>query len=101
MSKPISLEIQTIFSALGDQSRYQIYGLLHNHPGICVSELANQLGVSTSAVSQQLRILESSGLIRHIRAGKKVCYQVSQSFEGYQQISQIISMDKNLISRKE
>ncbi len=93
--------IREIFSALGDQSRYQIYSLLTIYPGICVSELASQLNVSIPAVSQQLKILENSGLIKHIREGKKVCYQVSQDFEEYQQISQIIRMDQKLIHNKE
>lgn len=69
--------LQTIFRTLGDPGRFKIFKLLLNHHEICVGEIARILGVSMPAVSQQLRILETSGLICKERMGQMICYKVS------------------------
>jgi DNA-binding MarR family transcriptional regulator len=46
-----------LFQALGEHRRFQLFCLLIDHPGLCVTEIAKVLGVSVPAASQQLRIL--------------------------------------------
>jgi DNA-binding transcriptional ArsR family regulator len=53
-----------VYRALADPNRLRILKLLRNmkHP-LCVNGIANMIGVSQSAVSQQLRILRQQGLV--------------------------------------
>lgn len=80
MSTPVKStshdKLQAIFNALGDPTRYQIVKLLIDKPELCVSEVANQIGISTAGISQHMRILESSGLVRPQRLGQKTCYRL-------------------------
>ena len=65
-----------MFNALGDQTRYKIVKLLKERPELCVSEVANQIGISTAGISQHMKILEQSGLVRPQRMGQKICYEL-------------------------
>ena len=65
-----------MFSALGDSTRYKIVKLLKTKPELCVSEVADKIGISTAGVSQHMKILEQSGLVRPQRMGQKTCYQL-------------------------
>lgn len=71
-------DLPRFFSALGDKTRLKIFDILRRKRDICVSELAKKLGISVSAVSQQLRILELSGLVARIRNGQMICYEVKK-----------------------
>jgi DNA-binding transcriptional ArsR family regulator len=61
--------------ALGDPTRRQVFELLRGGPR-SVGELAAQLPVSRPAVSQHLRVLETSGLVTHRRNGTKNLYEL-------------------------
>jgi len=65
-----------IFSVLGDRNRYRIMKLLVQEGKMCVSDLASVLGVSVSAVSQHLRILEMSRMVTCERMGQMMCYEL-------------------------
>ncbi|MBI3983933.1 winged helix-turn-helix transcriptional regulator [Candidatus Microgenomates bacterium] len=67
-----------LFAALADATRFQIVERLLAKPGICVSELAKELGVTPSAISQQCRLLELSGLLNRRRIGQRICYRLNQ-----------------------
>ena len=43
---------------------------------MCVSEIANELGISVPAVSQNFRIMELVGLVNKQRFGQKMCYEL-------------------------
>lgn len=63
------------FSAMGDPNRTMI--LAHLARGErCVSDLAAELGVSESAVSQHLRLLRTLRLVRRRRQGRHVFYSL-------------------------
>lgn len=62
-----------IFSAMGDPNRTMILMELARAER-CVSDLATQLGVSESAVSQHLRLLRTLRLVRPRRQGRNVYY---------------------------
>ena len=65
-----------IFIALGDAGRLRMFKLLIEHNELCVTDVANILDMSVPAISQQLRVLEMSGLIRKERMAQMVCYEV-------------------------
>ena len=61
--------IDLVFQALADPTRRVMIERLSRGPAT-VSELARPLGISLSAVVQQLRLLETSGLVRTEKAGR-------------------------------
>jgi len=67
-----------MFEALGDQGRFRISRLLMEYHDLCVTDIANVFGITTSAASQQLKILERVGLVRRIRMGQMVCYEIKE-----------------------
>lgn len=69
-------QFSLIFEALGDLGRLRIFKLLATHNDICVTDVAKILGITTSAASQQLRIIERVGLVQKIRMGQMVCYKI-------------------------
>lgn len=72
-------KLAKVFSALGDETRMDIMELLIKYPDICVSSLAEELDISVSAVSQQCKLLELSGILTRVRKGQKICYQIKQT----------------------
>lgn len=64
-----------IFGVLGDKNRFLIMKLLIDQGEMCVSDIANVLDVSVSAVSQHLRILEMSKMVECERMGQMMCYK--------------------------
>lgn len=61
------------FKMLGNPTRIRILLLLMEHDA-CVSELADRLGYTQSAVSHQLSLLKSNKLIKQRRDGKMMFY---------------------------
>lgn len=59
---------------LGDKTRYKMFKLLAGKHELCVSEIADELGISVSAVSQHFKNFEMTGLVDKIRTGQKICY---------------------------
>lgn len=66
---------------LGDATRYKMFKLMLADSKFCVSEIAEQLGVSSSAVSQHFRTFEILGLVKKERLGQRVCYSLNQNDE--------------------
>lgn len=69
-------QLPFMFNALSDMGRYRIFKLLLQHCDLCVTDVANVLGTSLPAASQQLRIMELSGLVSKERSGQMMCYRV-------------------------
>jgi ArsR family transcriptional regulator, lead/cadmium/zinc/bismuth-responsive transcriptional repressor len=82
--------LAVVFNALGDPGRFRIFSLLLEYKGICVSEIAGVLDITVSAVSQQFRILEMSGLVRKERMGQKICYAVRQDDSLVRSLTQLV-----------
>ncbi|PIP18791.1 MAG: transcriptional regulator [Candidatus Omnitrophica bacterium CG23_combo_of_CG06-09_8_20_14_all_41_10] len=62
-----------IFKVLGDTTRVKI--LLSLSKGeLCVCDISHVLGLSISAVSHQLRLLRSLGLVKYRSEGKMAFY---------------------------
>lgn len=61
------------FKLLGNPTRIRILLLLMEQD-LCVGDLAEQLGITQSAVSHQLNLLKSNKLVRRRRDGKMIFY---------------------------
>jgi ArsR family transcriptional regulator, lead/cadmium/zinc/bismuth-responsive transcriptional repressor len=66
-------ELTNLFAALGDPTRLRIMAALATQE-LCVCDLAATIGQSESAVSHQLRLLRSLGLVRSRHEGRRVFY---------------------------
>ena len=62
------------FSLLGDPTRLKILLSLAHAKELCVYDLADILGMETSAVSHQLRKLKDGGLVTNRREGSTIYY---------------------------
>jgi DNA-binding transcriptional ArsR family regulator len=67
--------------ALGDPTRRLVFELLRSGPR-SVGDLAAEVPVSRPAVSQHLRILESTGLVSHRREGTRHLYGIDRTGVG-------------------
>ena len=89
-----------IYKALSDPTRLRLLKLLSgqsialcngncsSQAFLCVGALANQLGVSQSAVSQHLRILRQAGLVRGERRGAFMHYSINtEGVDAYQNLA--------------
>lgn len=59
---------------LGDKTRYKLCKLLMTRNELCVSQIADELNISVSAVSQHFKSFELLGLVDKERKGQKICY---------------------------
>ncbi|RMD99905.1 MAG: transcriptional regulator [Deltaproteobacteria bacterium] len=65
--------LSEIFKVLGERGRVKLL-LALSEEELCVCDLANLLGMSSSAVSHQLRLLRNLRLVRSRREGKMAYY---------------------------
>jgi DNA-binding transcriptional ArsR family regulator len=73
---PSEKEIAAFFSLLSVETRIHIIRLLGVKP-LCVNAIAQQLGMTQSAVSQHLRVLRNVRLVEGEKRGYFVHYRVS------------------------
>ena len=71
------LQLVQAMQLLGDETRYKIFKILLDDQSPCVSEISDMLNLSVSAVSQQFKLFELSGMVKRNRHGKKICYSLS------------------------
>lgn len=80
---------------LSDPTRFKIFKLLLNRRReLCVNEIARELGVSSSAVSQHFRIFELSEMVDKKRYGQKICYALEENNQLIKDLSRIITSKK-------
>lgn len=65
-----------IFKVLSDPTRIRILSLLAHQEELCVSCIAEGLGMTHSAISHQLRMLRNAGLVKFTKEGKEVIYSL-------------------------
>ena len=69
-------ELAELFKVFGDSTRVKIlYVLLEKE--MSVTEIAESLKMTQPAISQQLRVLKTNGLVRYRREGKSLIYSLS------------------------
>ena len=69
-----------VFKALGDPNRIRIIKMLEVR-GLCVCEVREVLGLSTSTVSKHLSILRDADLIVDAKDGKWVNYWLNEKVD--------------------
>ena len=79
-----------IFGALADASRFQIVRLFIKHKGLCVTDVARILNVTVPAASQQLKVLEMSGIVEKERMGQEVCYTIKENDRTVKEVLKLI-----------
>lgn len=80
------------FQALGDKTRFRLYQLLSEKSEICVSQLAKELSITPACVSQHMKILSEAGLVIRVRAGQRVCYEISNQTPRVQKLRALIEV---------
>jgi ArsR family transcriptional regulator, lead/cadmium/zinc/bismuth-responsive transcriptional repressor len=68
--------VTDIFAALSDPTRLRVLLALARED-LCVCDLAAVTGVSSSAVSHQLRVLRDRRLVSFVRDGKRAVYRLA------------------------
>lgn len=71
-------QLAETFKVLGDPNRVQLLNALTNRE-LCVCDLAILLGMTSSAVSHQLRLLRNLRIVKYRREGKMVYYTLDDS----------------------
>jgi ArsR family transcriptional regulator, zinc-responsive transcriptional repressor len=83
MSSPAvssSIEVEAasaLFKALGSPLRLAVVTTLDEHGPLCVHELVARLAVPQPLVSQHLRVLRDADLVRGVRRGKEIAYEIA------------------------
>ena len=70
-------EAADLFKLLSVDKRIEIIELLKKEP-LSVNAIAEALGISQSAVSQHLRVLKGSGLVKNERQGYWIYYSLNK-----------------------
>ena len=74
--KQTTEKIADLFKAFADPTRVQILSNLVGRE-LCVTDIAEAVELSQSAVSHQLRILKQMDLIKYRREGKNILYSLA------------------------
>lgn len=69
-------ELAKLMRTAGDESRLKILCIIFDKKKVCVSDIAEELGLSVAIVSHHLQVMSKQGLVVPIREGKKICYEL-------------------------
>ena len=75
--KEIMDYIADLFKGFADPTRVHILSLLLVRQELCVTEIAEEVGVSQSGISHQLRLLKQMDLVKFRRDGKTLWYSLA------------------------
>ncbi len=75
-AEDVITRVAGIFKVLSDPTRVRIVFAL-SKADLCVCDLASLVGLSVSAVSHQLRLLRSLGLVKYRKEGRLVYYSLT------------------------
>lgn len=77
MASPDELaNLAELYKVLGDETRVRILSALVVSE-LCVGHLAEALGMQSSAISHQLRVLKAARLVRNRKEGRTVYYSLN------------------------
>lgn len=71
-----------ILSLTGNETRLKILYLIKSEEKICVCDISDILGISVSAISQQLRKLKDGHLLQSNKEGQTIYYNLHPELEG-------------------
>ena len=80
-SNDVLEELAELYKVFGDSTRVKILTAL-TQGEMCVSEISEFLEITQSAVSHQLRVLKTSGLVKIKRSGKNIYYSLADEHVG-------------------
>ena len=69
-------KLEVMFKTLANGTRLQILHALLREPRLCVTEIADALGMSCQAISNQLQRLADRGIVEARRNGNQIQYRV-------------------------
>ncbi|NLM97083.1 MAG: winged helix-turn-helix transcriptional regulator [Halanaerobiaceae bacterium] len=75
LEENIVFDLAELFKTIGDPTRIKILYTLSKEE-LCVCDLSEQLGMSLSAISHQLRILRAHKLVKFRKEGRSVFYSL-------------------------
>ena len=76
MDENILYDLADLFKVFGDSTRIRILLVLMDEEELAVSDLADGLNMTQSAISHQLRTLKQNKLVKSRRDGKQVYYSL-------------------------
>lgn len=97
--KVSSRDAVKVFKALSDVTRVEIVQFLGKSPRN-VTELTSLVGVSQPKVSRHLRILRDAGLLRDVRKGKWVWYELALPGKGEANSVAVITLDSLFLGKE-
>lgn len=77
-NEEIIIDLADLFKIFSDSTRLKILLSLVDSER-CVSEIGDELQMSATAISHQLRVLKQSHLVKYRRNGKQVYYSLADS----------------------
>ena len=77
----VLINLADLFKVFSDSTRVKILWALQRSE-MCVCDIAALLGMTTSAISHQLRILRQTRLVKHRRDGRVVYYSLDDEHVG-------------------
>ena len=77
--KEILDKIAELFKGFADATRVHILSLLMAEGELCVTDIADKVSISQSAISHQLRILKQTALVKCRREGKSMVYSLADA----------------------
>lgn len=75
--KEIVEYIADLFKGFADTTRVHILSVLAVEQELCVTDIAEKVELSQSAISHQLRLLKQMQLIKFRREGKNILYSLA------------------------
>lgn len=69
-------ELAQLMRIAGDENRLKILCVIFGKKKVCVSDIAQELGLSVAIVSHHLHVMSKKGLLAPVREGKRVCYEL-------------------------
>jgi len=87
--------IMEAMKAVGNDTRVRILYLLWRHGEIRVNDLAEILGLTTPAISQQLKKLREAALVRSRRDAQTVYYRINAESEFIHCIASFFVQEEN------
>jgi DNA-binding transcriptional ArsR family regulator len=74
---PEAGELVRLFKVLGNDTRLRLLHALERERELCVTDLAEELGMSTQAVSNQLQRLADRCIVDARREGSRIFYRIA------------------------
>lgn len=69
------IEVSQLLKTMSDKTRLSIINLLFEKP-MCVCAITEELNMTQSAISHQLKVLKKSRLVKYERVGKHIIYSL-------------------------